>query len=64
MTEEQQCKALGLLKRAVEFAPSRKNFAPQTRKSLGDQIEDFLHEIAETADANEEAYLADIGIEQ
>ena len=46
MTEEQQCKALWLLKRASVFVPRRRLDRPSARKSLGDEIDDFLHEVA------------------
>tara|TARA_R110000851_G_C12873444_1_gene545218 strand:+ start:91 stop:249 length:159 start_codon:yes stop_codon:yes gene_type:complete len=42
MTTEQQTAAINLLKRALIYAPFQVIDKPETPKSLGNEIEDFL----------------------
>tara|TARA_R110000851_G_C12831612_1_gene540737 strand:- start:416 stop:574 length:159 start_codon:yes stop_codon:yes gene_type:complete len=42
MTAEQQTAAINLLKRAIIYAPFQIIERPETPKSLGNEIEDFL----------------------
>lgn len=48
MTPEQQRKAAELLRRSMVFAPFRIIDRPAARRSLGNEIEEFLATIAET----------------
>jgi len=47
MTPEQQLKAAELLRRSMVFAPFRIIDRPDARRSLGNEIEEFLAQVTE-----------------